>query len=58
MVRRSSREANISTSHFMKPEGSLQCSQEPTPILSQTNLVHALEISAIKIHFNNPLIYV
>ena len=57
-MRSSSREANILTSYFMKPEGSLQCSQEPATILSQTKLVHALKISAIKIHFNSPLIYV
>jgi hypothetical protein len=58
MVRRSSGEVESSTSHFTKLEGSLQCSQEPTTVLSQTNLVHALQISAIKIHFNSPLIYV
>ena len=54
MVRKSSREANILTSHFIKPEGSLQCSQQPATILSQTNLVHAIDISYTKIHFNSP----
>jgi hypothetical protein len=56
MVRRSSGEANNLTSHFMKPEGSLQCALEPAIILSQNNLVQGLQISAIKIHFNSPII--
>jgi hypothetical protein len=58
MVHRSSAEADSLSSHFMNPKGSLQCSREPVTIMSQTNLVHVLQITAIKIHFNGPLIYV
>jgi hypothetical protein len=56
MVQRSSGEANNLTTHFMKPEASLQCALEPATILNQNNLVQDLQISAIKIHFNSPLI--
>jgi len=56
MVQRSSGEANNLTSHFMKPEGSPQCTLEPAILLTQNNLVHAFQISVIKIHFNSPLI--